>query len=132
MYGKIWKSMFEGSLYDAGWEAIITFMVLITFANKSGEVDITLSALSGKTTIPKKHLQNGIDALMSPDKLSRTKDDDGRRIVLIDRDRSWGWRIVNYEKYSQARDMAAIRQYWADEQRERRKKAAEKNITKVF
>ena len=122
MYGKIWKSMFEGSLYDAGWEAIITFMVLITFADKAGEVDITLSALSGKTTIPKKHLQNGIDALMAPDKLSRTKDDDGRRLVLIDDDRPWGWRIVNYEKYSQARDMAAIRQYWAEEQKERRLK----------
>lgn len=132
MYGKIWKSMFEGSLYDAGWEAIITFMVLITFADKSGDVDITLSALSGKTTIPKKHLQNGIDALMSKDKLSRTRDDDGRRIVLIDPDRPWGWHIVNYEKYSQARDMAAIRQYWADEQRARRLKAAQQDTSLPF
>lgn len=126
MYGKIWKSMFEGSLYDAGWEAIITFMILITFANKNGEVDITLSALSGKTTIPKKHLENGVAALMAEDPESRTKDDDGRRIVLIDPDgKSWGWRIVNYEKYSQARDMAAIRQYWAEEQKERRRKKRE-------
>lgn len=125
MYGKIWKSMFEGSLYDAGWEAIVTFMVLITFANKTGEVDITVSALSGKTTIPKEHLENGLAILMEPDTLSRTKEDDGRRLVLIDEDRPWGWRIVNYEKYSNARDMAAIRQYWAEEQKVRRRKKRE-------
>jgi len=123
MYGKIWKSMFEGSLYDAGWEAIFTFMILITFANKEGDVDISLNALSGKTNVPTKILKKGIEVLSSPDEDTRTDTFDGRRIVLIDDTRNWGWRIVNYEKYAKARDMAAVRQYWAEEKRA--KKAAE-------
>jgi hypothetical protein len=50
MYGKIWMSLFEGSLYAAGWEAIFTFMILITFANKKGEVQMSLDHLSGRLT----------------------------------------------------------------------------------
>ena len=122
MYGKIWKSMFEGSLYLAGWEAIFTFMILITFANKKGEVDMTVQHLSGRTSVPIDILEKGIAALMEPDAKTRTQKDDGRRITLIDPDRDWGWQITNYEKYAQARDMAAIRQYWAEEAKERRKK----------
>jgi len=119
MYGKIWKSMFEGSLYMAGWEAIFTFMILITFANKQGEVDITIPALSGKTSVPIDILEKGIEVLSAPDEKTRTKADDGRRITLLDEDRDWGWRITNYEKYAKARDMEAIRQYWAEEKRKR-------------
>jgi len=127
MYGKIWKSMFEGSLYDAGWEAIFTFMILITFANKEGEVNITISALSGKTNVPQKILKKGIEVLSAPDEETRTPAFDGRRIIPIDSDRSWGWKIVNYEKYAKARDIAAVRQYWAEEKRA--KKLAEKEAT---
>jgi hypothetical protein len=112
--------MFEGSLYAAGWEAIFTFMILITFANKKGEVEMSLDHLSGRTNVPKKILQKGIDILSEPDKESKSKSDDGRRIILMDPDRTWGWQIVNYEKYAKARDMEAIRQYWAEEKRKRK------------
>ena len=64
---------------------------------------------------------------MAEDPESRTKSDDGRRIVLIDSDKSWGWRIVNYEKYASARDMHAVRQYWAEEQKERRRRASQQD-----
>ena len=124
MYGKIWMSMFEGSLYAAGWEAIFTFMIFITFANKNGDVDMSLEHLSGRTSVPLEILEVGVKALMSPDEKTRTKKDDGRRIVLMDEERDWGWHVVNYEKYAKARDMAAIRQYWAEEARERRKQKA--------
>lgn len=128
MYGKIWMSMFEGSLYAAGWEAIFTFMILITFANKNGDIDMTIEALSGRTNVPEEILRIGIDVLSSPDEKTRTKKDDGRRITLIDKDRDWGWHITNYEKYAQARDMAAIRQYWAEEAKERRKAKAKETF----
>jgi hypothetical protein len=119
MYGKIWMSLFEGSLYAAGWEAIFTFMILITFANKKGEVQMSLDHLSGRTNVPKEILEKGISALMEPDPESKSKSDDGRRIVLMDESITWGWRIVNYEMYAKARDMEAIRQYWAEEKRKR-------------
>ena len=128
MYGKIWMSMFEGSLYAAGWEAIFTFMILITFANKNGEVDMTTQVLSGRTNVPEEILINGIRVLSSPDEKTRTKKDDGRRITLIDKDRDWGWKITNYSKYAKARDMAAVRQYWAEEAKERRKQKKEEEV----
>ncbi len=114
-------SMFEGSLYVAGWEAIFTFMILITFANKKGEVNMTVPHLSGRTNVPEEILIKGIEVLSAPDPDTRSQDEEGRRIVLIDANtRDWGWQIVNYEKYAKARDMEAIRQYWAEEKRKRK------------
>jgi hypothetical protein len=52
-------------------------------------------------------LTQGIQQLMEPDEHSRTPDHDGRRLVLIDPARSWGWIAVNHGKYREkARLMA--------------------------
>jgi len=117
MYGKIWESMFDGSLVETRWEAVITFMVLITFADKNGIVDMTPAALSGRTTIPKPIFEKGLKVLEAPDKISRTKDSDGRRIIRLDEHRKWGWKIVNYEKYANAKNMASLRAHWAEQKR---------------
>lgn len=124
-YGKVWESMFDGSLVETRWEAVVTFMVLITFADKHGIVDMTPAALAGRTTIPKEIFEKGLKVLESPDKISRTDDHDGRRIVRLDDHREWGWRIVNYEKYANAKNMESLRAHWAEQKREYRKRKAE-------
>jgi hypothetical protein len=44
-------------------------------------------------------LEQGIRELMEPDPQSRSQDEEGRRLVLIDPARNWGWRVVNIQKY---------------------------------
>ena len=51
MYGKIFESMYDGSMYGQ-WEAIITMQQMIVLADKDGIVDITPPALSARTSIP--------------------------------------------------------------------------------
>ena len=45
-----------------------------------------------------------LQVLESPDRESRSPEEDGRRIVLMDEHRAWGWRVVNYAKYRAIRN----------------------------
>ena len=103
MYGKVFESMYEGSLYGH-FEAIVTFQALIVLADENGIVDYTPEALAGRTSYPLEVIQKGLDELTQPDPFSRSSDHDGRRLTPIDPGRNWGWIIVNYGHY---RDLAS-------------------------
>ena len=98
MYGKIFTSMYDGTLAD-NWEALITFQQMIVLSNAQGIIDMTTIALSRRTGIPIDVIEKGIKILEKPDKYSRTNVEDGRRISLIDEHKPWGWYIVNHLKY---------------------------------
>jgi len=103
LYGKIFESMYDGTL-SADWQAMIVFQQLIVLADSEGIVDITPPALSRRTGIPLDVIEYGINKLEQPDPYSRSPESEGKRIVLIDEHRNWGWIIVNYEHY---RDLAS-------------------------
>ena len=122
MYGKIFASMFKGSLYGQ-WEAIVTFTVMIVLADQHGEVDMTPEALSAQTSIPLDIIRRGISDLETPDPKSRTPDEEGRRIVRVSDARDWGWQITNYEHYRTIRSLEERREYMRQYQRTRRSRA---------
>jgi hypothetical protein len=123
MYGKVFSTIFEGSLYGH-FEATATMMALITLANKHGEIDMTIEAMAARTGFPVDFLRKGIETLQAPDPRSRTPDSDGRRIVRIADHRDWGWKLVNYEKYSRIRSDDERRDYHRQYYRARRSAAA--------
>lgn len=128
MYGKVFASMFEGSLYGQ-WEAIVTFSCMIVLSDREGEVDITPEALSARTSIPLEIIQRGIASLEAPDPQSRTPDEEGRRIVRLSDTRAWGWRIVNHAKYRAIRTAEERREYHRNYWRTKRSPAAASNST---
>jgi len=120
MYGKIFVSMYEGSLYGH-WEAIVTFQQMIALADKEGFVDFMPAAIAAKTSIPLEIIEKGLAVLGSEDPYTRTEGENGKRIILINPNRPWGWKVVNYAKY---RDMATQedrRKYMREYMREYRK-----------
>lgn len=121
MYGKVFESIYDGTL--AGhWQAIVTMQQLIVLATPDGIVDMTPEAISRRTTIPIDIITAGLDHLSRPDPYTRTPGEEGRRIVLLDDHRPWGWRLVNHWKYRALRDLEQKRE--ADRARiaEKRKK----------
>jgi len=126
MYGKIFESIYDGTLAD-DWRGLITFQQFIILCNPDGMIDMTPQAISRRTGIPIEHIKAGIDILEKPDKYSRTEGQDGRRIELIDPHRSWGWHIVNHEKYRNMKDMDTVRA----QTRERVRKHRERKIGNV-
>jgi hypothetical protein len=123
MYGKVFTSIYDGSLYGQ-WEAIVTFQQMIVLADSEGYVDITPQAIAARTSIPLDIITKGLDLLSKPDLYSRSPDCDGRRIELVDDNRPWGWRIVNFVKYRDLSSAADKRA--ADRERIAAKRRAEK------
>jgi hypothetical protein len=103
MYGKIFESIYDGSLYG-DWKAIAVLQQLIVLADEHGVVDMTPQAISGRSSFPLEIIEDGLKTLSSPDERSRSDKEDGKRIILTDPERGWGWSIVNYKYY---RDLAS-------------------------
>lgn len=102
------------------WRALVVFQQLLVLCDEEGYVDKTADAISARTTIPIEIIKHGIQKLSDPDPDSRSKEYDGRRIVLINPDRSWGWRIVNYVDYREIRNANELRLYWRGQKKEQR------------
>ena len=108
--------MYTGSLLfngDDSWKAIVTFQQFIIIADAEGVVTGNIEAIHRKTTI----LAVGIKILEDVDKQSRSRRQEGRRIIPQD---GWGWKIVNYKAYRDARDTHVLKRYWADQKRKSR------------
>ena len=103
MYGKLFTMMYDGTLVE-DWRALITFQQMIVLCDSDGIVDMTPSSIARRTGIPLEHIEAGIKILESEDQYSRTAMEKGKRILLIDDHRSWGWKIVNHKYY---RDLAS-------------------------
>lgn len=113
--------MYDGSLGTKGpWEALVTFQQMIVLCDRKGVVDMTAEVISRRTLIPEEIIQKGIACLLKPDPESRDPAHEGRRIEPLDEHRSWGWRILNYEKYRAIRTAEDRREYNTAYQRERR------------
>jgi hypothetical protein len=126
MYGKLFASMYDGSLYG-NWQALVTFQQMIVLCGPDGVIDMTPQALAARTSIPLDVIQAGIKVLEAPDQYSRTPDEDGRRIERLDDHRPWGWRIVNYRKYRLMVDAETVREQNRVRQQRRRDKLAAKS-----
>ena len=121
MYGKVFDSMFDGTLASRGpWQALVTFQQMIVLADKNGMVDMTADAIARRTSIPLEIIEIGLSELAKPDARSRSPDEDGRRIVLLDDHRDWGWQIVNHAKYQAMRSSEERREYLRKAQADRR------------
>ena len=132
MYGKIFASMYDGTLATRGpWQALVTFQQMIVLAEFDGTVDMTPEALSRRTTIPLDIITIGLAALEAPDDQSRSDNENGRRIVRLDPDRPWGWRIVNHAHYRAIRTAEERREYMRQYQRQRRSKHVNRLSTDV-
>jgi len=128
MYGKIFKSMYEGTLYGQ-WEAIITMQQFIVPADMDGIVDMTPPSIAAQTSIPLKIIEKGIKTLEADDPYSRTEGQNGKRIRLLNPNRPWGWEVINYKKY---RDMASAedkRIYMKEYMRKYRVKPCKEKLT---
>lgn len=109
MYGKIFESIYKGSLMtDGGFMAVYTFITMIVNCDKDGVVDMSEKALGKLMGLPDdvivwEDYKVALDILESEDKYSNLPSENGRRIIpmsiLTDGENNRGWWIVNHEYY---------------------------------
>lgn len=105
MYAKLFASLYQGTLRGCSDE-ILVFTNLLAHADSGGVVDKHWRAIAEETGLSRERVEAAIATLEAPDPESRSPDEEGRRIVLIDEHRAWGWRIVNHGKYRAIRNEA--------------------------
>lgn len=126
MYAKVFRSIFDGSLYGH-FEATIVFLAMLVIADRNGTVDMTAEKLAAECGYPLDIVKKGIEQLQAPDPRSRTPDEDGRRIVLL-HESGWGWQIVNYAKYRDIRSAEERREYFRLKKQEQRAAAKVQDV----
>ena len=109
MFAKVFASLWDGTLADH-WEFWSVFVFMLAHSDARGVVDMTPQAISRRSCIPLDKVEAALAHLSAPDPRSRTAAEGGRRIVLLDDHRDWGWRIVNYERYRNTRDEESRRE----------------------
>ena len=103
-YTPVFGSVFDGTLCGK-WPDTGVWVCLLALADWRGHIDMTPQAISVRLGIPLDALRECIARFCGPDSESRSKAEDGRRLVLLDPAREWGWRVVNIEVYrKKARD----------------------------
>lgn len=125
MYAKVFSQIFDSSIAE-NHEVRHVFEDLLKLADKDGVVDMTAEAIARRTNVPFEKVRFGLDELSKPDPRSRSHELDGRRIVLIDSHRDWGWQIVNYDHYRNLRSAEERRAYFRDAKRRQRGKSAKR------
>jgi hypothetical protein len=78
----------------------IVWITMLALADKNGEIQGSVPGIARMSGVPVDSARDAITKFLSPDPDSRTKDDEGRRLEVIE----GGWSMINYQKY---REMAS-------------------------
>lgn len=105
-YTPVFDSVFHGTLCGR-WPTLPVWLTILPMADKNGHIDMTYQAMSALTGWPIDLLKQAITELCQPDPESRSSESDGRRMELVDPNRTWGWRVVNHGKYREKARKAA-------------------------
>ncbi len=99
-YGKIFSSMFKGSLYGKGWGPLLVMSYAVANATPDKEfgmvVDLNPKEMADKFGEDEDDVRAAIQLLCDPDPESTTPDEDGRRLVKLG---AFQYRLVNGLKY---------------------------------
>jgi|GEM_PF-1894219 len=119
MYGKLFTSFFYGSIMMKELHVRYTLMSLFALCDAGGYIDIHPRQIAAMIGIDESQVRDAIDQLSQPDPDSRSTDEEGRRLIPIRE--TFGWKLVNFEKYRELSRESDRREYMKKYMREMRK-----------
>lgn len=105
----ILRQLIDSSVWESTAEVAKLWVTILMIANEPGRrgvIDMTVRSLAGRACLSPEATRQALEILTSPDPDSRSKAEDGRRLVPLDPRRPWGWRLVNHEDYESLRVQA--------------------------
>lgn len=94
-YSKLDCGIIHSTIWSEPHDVRVTWITLLAVTDATGVVRMAVPALAKLVDVTIERMEEILELLHSPDKYSRTKEHDGRRLETID----GGWRILNYLKY---------------------------------
>jgi hypothetical protein len=105
-FTKLFSSITASTIWAARDQTRILWITMLAMADQHGRVWASVPGLANIARISIPDCETALAELQAPDKYSRTKDHDGRRIEPID----GGWRLLNHAKYRAIRDEESIKE----------------------
>lgn len=118
-FTKLFSSITESTVWCEPSNTRIVWITMLAMADRMGRVWASVPGLANRARVPIEDARRAIDTFLSPDPDSRSPEQEGRRIEVID----GGWRLLNYQKYRDMRD--------DDERRKQNREAAARHRAKV-
>lgn len=94
-YTKLFASIVNSTIWTEDDKTRIVWITMLALADKHGEISASVPGLARAAGVEVPDCEAALEKFLSPDKYSRTKDDEGRRIEVID----GGWSLLNHGKY---------------------------------
>lgn len=99
-FTKLFSGITESTVWVEPYATRVLWVSMLSWADKRGRVFGSVPGIARRAGINVDEAEAALASFLSPDRHSRTKDNDGRRIEPID----GGWRLLNYAKYRELRD----------------------------
>ena len=94
-YIKLFGSILNSSIWCEAGDTRLVWITLLLLADGDGVVWGAVPGVARQAAVSVEACQAALDLLSRPDPYSRSREEDGRRIVPIE----GGWRVVNARKY---------------------------------
>lgn len=91
-YTKLFSDIVDSSIWKEDSDTCKVWITLLALSDADGYVRGSVGWLADKSLVPRDLCQRAIEKFAAPDHTSRTEENDGRRIELLDD----GWLILNY------------------------------------
>ncbi len=119
-YTKLFGSILDSTIWQEPLPTRVVWITLLAMCDKHGEVSASVPGLARRAGVTLEDCEEAIAKFLGPDKYSRTKEHEGRRIEEID----GGWTLLNHATYREKMSTAERRDYqrkWQADYRERQK-----------
>jgi hypothetical protein len=112
MYIKLWDDILDSTIWMEEDHVVRVFLTFLLVANWDGFVDMPIPAIAQRARVSIQECIAAIEKLEAPDPFSRTKAEQGRRIIRVTEEQTL-WHITNFEKRRGLRDEKAKRKHQA-------------------
>lgn len=126
-YTKLFGSIVASTIWRESKETKIVWITMLAMANRDGVVEASIPGLADMARVSLDDALKAIETLSSPDKYSRTKDHEGRRIQEV----QGGWLLLNHATYRAKMNADDRREYLARKKRESRQRLSQQRSTTV-
>lgn len=105
-YTKLDSGILDSTIWRAPDPTVRVWITMLAMADQFGYVGASLPGLADRARVTLDACVIALDSFMAPDKWSRTKDNEGRRIA----EANGGWVLLNYTQYRAVRDVDTRRE----------------------
>jgi len=123
-YSKLFSEIVTSSIWSEDDKTRIVWITMLALKDSRGFVPAALPGLANAARVSVARCEAAVAILESPDKHSRTPDNDGRRIKKVD----GGWMVLNHDKYRDKRADEERKEYQRKWQAEHRRRQNVDNV----